>query len=208
MFVFDYSDCSDLISDVLMATEGDLVFSVVEELTDEGLYTQRVTSKELNRFCRKALTIGIITAIVYNTWREHDDYYDTMLTLVVRMVEEYMHDLIDLDIMYEEDGIAYESPWAAFVPDTIPFNIRATDDITDVAEIIGGLVVDTVHEVHFFDDPIYRSLIRGINRKHTRTLDSASVPPRLEIDMSNRIYTLHYPSQREDNTNARSGLRH
>lgn len=196
MYVFDYSECSDLIQEVVTATEGDLVFEVMEELTDEGLYNRQESSKELIRFCKKVLTVGIVTAIVYNAYRDSETYYETMLNLIVASAEGYMGDLVELDVIYEEDDLAYMSDWAAFVPSDLPFNIRCKDDIMDIAEIIGGQVLEVIHNVDFYEDPEFKRVVRATNRIQNRTIGIMSIPPALDIDLTTRTYTLTPPEIR------------
>lgn len=209
MYVFDYSECLDLIQEVVTAAEGDLVFEVTEELSEEGLYNRRASSQELVRFCKKVLTVGIVTAIVYNAYRESDKYYETMLNLIVSKAEEYMNELVMLDVIYEEDDLAYTSDWASFVPDNLPFNIRCTTDIMDIAEIIGGQVLETIHQVDFYEDPEFKRIVRTVNRLHSRTYGIPKHPPELDIDLTTRTYTMtEYKPRRRVSHEANRAVRH
>lgn len=194
MFVFDYSDCSDLIRDVIAGTEGDLVYEVMEELSNEGLYTQRGSTSDLIRFCKKVLTVGIVTAIVYNRYREDDKFYETMFGLVVSTVEGYINDVVQMDTIYEEEDLAFTSDWTSFVPSDVPFNIRNAEDIMDIAEIIAGHVVDVIHNVDFAEDPEFKRVARVVARIHERTMGDCPTPPELEINLNTRTYTLTPPS--------------
>lgn len=193
MFVFDYSECSDLISEIITATEGDLVYEVMEELSNEGLYMQRASTGDLVRFCKKVLTVGIVTAIVYNKYREEDTYYETMFKLIVSTTEGYITDMVEMDTIYEEDDIAYTSDWTAFVPSDLPFNIRNLEDVMDIAEIVAGQVLDVIHAVDFYEDPEFKRAARMTARSHGRTMGDCPIPPELEIDIPTRSYTLTPP---------------
>lgn len=209
MFVFDYSECSDLIRDVIAGTEGDLVYEVMDELSNEGLYTQSESNSDVIRFCKKVLTVGIVTAIVYNKYRDEDMFYETMFGLVVSTVEGYIHDVVQMDTIYEEDDLVFTSDWTAFVPFDVPFNIRNAEDIMDIAEIIAGHVVDIIHSVEFTKDPEFKRLARMVARTHERTMGDCPTPPELEINLNTRSYTLTPPRPpRRRETKVTRPLRH
>lgn len=210
MYVFDYSEYNEQINEILTAIEGDFVFGVIEELTVEGLYTKNTTPSEMNRFCRKVMTVCIATTIAYQSWRDREEYYSKIMDVTANAIEEYLKDMVEMDVLYEEDGVAYDSSWASFVPDSIPFNIRSLDDINDIADIVSGIAVDNVHEVPLHEDQQFKSMLRRVKRAQDRTIPDLSEIPDIEVDVSMRTYTLYEKQARRINIigEIERGLRH
>lgn len=210
MYVFDYSEYNEQINEILTAIEGDFVFGVIEELTVEGLYTKNTTPSEMNRFCRKVMTVCIATTIAYQSWRDREEYYSKIMDATANAIEEYLKDMVEMDVLYEEDGVAYDSSWASFVPDSIPFNIRSLDDINDIADIVSGIAVDNVHEVPLHEDQQFKSMLRRVKRAQDRTIPDLSEIPDIEVDVSMRTYTLYEKQPRRINIigEIERGLRH